>query len=131
MLMIFFFLARDRETGMIVDDGFLANRTEWFQGSDGEWRPNYTPFASREEKNQKNERRIREFCESWEFDLIDYDGPFPEFLWRMGFRKCKWANQRSLSIPADEWESRLKSTGELQAYKAGMKARRKGGRRPG
>jgi hypothetical protein len=119
IMMIFFFLARDRETGMIVDDAFLAGKA-YVQGSDGEWGPEYA--RSREERNQNNERRIREFCERWEFDLIDYDA-FPEFLWRWRFRKCKWAHQRPASVSADEWESRLKSTGELEAYKAGMKAR--------
>jgi hypothetical protein len=122
--MIFFYLGKDRETGMIVEGGFLAARTATIQGSDGEWRPD-DPFMSKEERSWKTERRMREHCASWGLDLIDYDGPFTEFLWRAGLRKPKWVDQRPLNISADEWGNRLKSTDELSAYRAGKNARRK------
>jgi putative SOS response-associated peptidase YedK len=35
MPVLFFFLAEDRETGMIVDDGFLSARTEMLQSPTG------------------------------------------------------------------------------------------------
>jgi hypothetical protein len=80
---------------------------------------------SKEERSRKTERRIREHCQSWDIDFIDYEGPFMEFLWRVGYRKPKWADQRPVNIAADEWANRLKSTQELSAYRAGMKAPRK------
>ena len=121
-MMKFCFLARDSETGMIVDDGF------WVYRPGSKWSADYDPFASREERKRKIERYVREFCKTRGLDLIDYDA-FSEFLCLMGFRKCKWAHQRPANISEDEWESRLKSTEELEAYKAANSSRLEAQRR--
>lgn len=111
--MIFFFLAQDRATGMLVDDGFGADRYEVYEGSDGVLRRDY---------NLATEHRMQRFCDSWRLDLIDYDGPVVTMLWRMGLRGPKWANQRPHNIPAEKWDKRFRSTNELSAFRAGLKS---------
>jgi hypothetical protein len=97
----YFYLARDRETGMIVDSGFWT--------------------FSRTKKTIKY--YMREHCDLCGYDMIDFDGPF--FVWPRWFRhyhRPKWEKLRPQSISADDWEHRLKSKGELVAYKLGFQA---------
>ena len=112
--MIVFFLAEDPESGRIIDDGFLPY---------GDEAPNI--FRSKEENQWRAERRARDVCESWKINLIDYDGPYSEVLWRMGLRQPKWEKtQPPARISADRWANRFNSIDELKIYKAGIQAGR-------
>jgi hypothetical protein len=111
--MIVFFLAKDPETGMIIDDGFLPY---------GASVPSI--FASQEKTHWFGERRAREICSSYKLRFIDSDGPYSEALWRLGSRKPKYEENPPPDIPADKWKARLKSTDELKIFRAGLRAGR-------
>jgi hypothetical protein len=102
----YLFLAKDRETGMIVDDGFMM-------------------FTRK--KREDMAFFMQQHCNERDLDLIDFDGPFRLlhlFGWSRRRGKPKWAEQRPQNIAADEWEKRLKSHGEREAYWAGLEAGR-------
>jgi hypothetical protein len=97
----YYYLARDRESGMIVDCGFWT--------------------FSRTKRNVED--YIREHCDICDYDMIDFDGSF--FVWPWLFRRRrrpKWENERPQNISADEWARRLKSTEEVVAYHSGFQA---------
>jgi hypothetical protein len=116
MLMIVFYLAEDRESGKIIDDGYSMTRPSDQSPMTGEWVPDDSSW------NWIAEKSVRRLCEDWNFELIDWDGPFWSPLWRLGLRRPKWENQPPPGIAPDKWAQRLKSTGELNAYRAGVLA---------
>jgi hypothetical protein len=96
--------------GLDTDNAYLPN---------GDWKPFYTKFARR----WNAESHARRICESFGLEFIDFDGPYSEIPWRLGFRRPKWTGPPP-GIPADKWAKRLKSTDELAIYKAGIEAGR-------
>ena len=116
--MIIFYLAEDAETGKIIDASYLITRPTLQSADTGEWIPDDSSW------DRIAERSVRDHCQSWDYNMIDYDGPFSETLWRMGLRTPKWATKAPARIPADKWAQRFKSSDELAAYKAGIQAGR-------
>lgn len=116
--MIIFYLAEDTETGKIIDDGYLMSRPTLQSPDTREWIPDDSSW------DWIAERSVRDLCQSRNYNMIAYDGPFSETLWRMGLRKPKWETKAPAGIPADKWAQRFKSGDELAAYKAGIQAGR-------
>jgi hypothetical protein len=115
---IVFYLAEDPESGKIIDDAFLT------------FSDNYPHFDNAGRRG-KAEWHAQNVCDSWKLRLMDFDGPFSEYPWRLGFRKPKWANGPPPGITADRWAQRFKSTDELAAYRGGVEAGRTKSRRRG
>jgi hypothetical protein len=121
---VVFYVAEDRETGKIIDSCFLMSRPTLQSPDSGDWLPDTGSW------DLIAERSARETCQSWNYDMIDFDGPFSETLWRMGIRKPKWETTAPPRIAPDKWAQRFKSHEELAAYKAGMRAGRESKSKP-
>jgi hypothetical protein len=106
---IIFYLAEDRDTGKIIDASYLMGRPHLQSAESGDWLPDTSSW------DRIAQRSVREHCRSWDWHMIDYDGPFSETLWRMGLRKPKWETQRPAGINPDKWSRRFKSSDELVA----------------
>jgi hypothetical protein len=111
VIIVVFFLAEDPETGMIIDDSF------WPAGANA-------PLLFVKSTHWLAERRAEEICDVFRIKLLDVDGPYSDALRRIGSRKPKWLTQRPSGIEPGRWAKRLKSTEELEVYRAGMKAGR-------
>jgi hypothetical protein len=120
-MVIVFYLARDRESGQIIDDGFLTPLVHHNQTTTGDYAASDS-FMTKEGRRSDAENHASIVCSSWNLDLIAVDGPYWEYLWRLGFRKPKWASGPPPGISTELWAKRLKSTDELAAYRAGVQA---------
>jgi hypothetical protein len=105
-----FYLAEARDIDMLVDDGFVSTREQVL--------PKLFPTVA------DAEEWARDICRGWQLEYIDCDGPFWVPLWvQFGhFRRPKWQSQAPAGIASERWKTRLKSTDELRAYRAGLKA---------
>ncbi len=111
---IVFYLAEDRETGKIIEDSYLMPRPNLQSPETGDWLPDTSSW------DWIAERSVSERCQSRNYDMIDFDGPFSETLWRMGLRQPKWATKAPSGIAPEKWAQRFKSHEQLAAYKAGL-----------
>jgi hypothetical protein len=119
-----FYLARDRESGLIVDTGFSTNFSLYdpSRGIGGD-------FKSKEEGRRWHaEHSAKESCKDWNLEFIELDGPYrnPFFggFWS-SWPQAKWKDGPPHGISSAEWEERLKSKRELEVFRAGFEAGRK------
>ena len=120
-MMIVCYLAEDRETGRVVEDRFLVGKRYISTNSS---RPTLSPLNwSKTGRSALAEIDAREVCKSWDLKLIDFDGPFRPFSFKLGLARPKWADVRPTGISSERWANRFMSVGELEAFRTGRECR--------
>lgn len=114
-MVVVFFLAEDRQTGMIVDGSVVWADVTIYQDE-------YEQGMTTKKKVHQNIFEMLEMLNEEDYDLtlIDFDGPFAEFFWRLGFRRPKWSTRPPANVSSDKWNTRFNSMEEFVAYKQGL-----------